>query len=117
MFVMRPPVAACASAVAREPSGASASSSGGIQAMAGIMAAPRGALLSERAAGEVGDELRRRRVEADDVEHAGVVGSAIENPFETMPTTTRRASMPDARRYSRSACAGWMSPAQVSESV
>jgi hypothetical protein len=30
--------------------------------MAGMMAAPRGALLSERAAGEVGDELRRRRV-------------------------------------------------------
>ena len=34
--------------------------------------APRGALLSERAAGEVGDELRRRGVEADDVEHPRV---------------------------------------------
>ena len=28
----------------------------------------------------------------------GSFGSAIEKPFETMPTTTRRASMPDARR-------------------
>ena len=33
----------------------------------------RGALPSERAAGEVGDQLRRRGVEADDVEHARVV--------------------------------------------
>ena len=28
----------------------------------------------------------------------GSSGSAIEKPFETMPTTTSRASMPDARR-------------------
>src|SRR5262245_60608120 len=35
--------------------------------------APRGALLSEGAAGEVRDELRRRRVEADDVEHLRIV--------------------------------------------
>ena len=28
----------------------------------------------------------------------GSAGSAIEKPFETMPTTTSRASMPDARR-------------------
>src|SRR5436190_11400674 len=28
----------------------------------------------------------------------GSFGSAMEKPFETMPTTTRRASMPDARR-------------------
>jgi hypothetical protein len=28
----------------------------------------------------------------------GSFGSAIENPFETIPTTTRRASMPDAAR-------------------
>ena len=53
---------------------------------------------SERAAGEVGDQLRRRGVEADDVEHPGIVGSAIEKPFETMPTTTSRASIPDAWR-------------------
>jgi hypothetical protein len=33
----------------------------------------------------------------------GSFGSAIEKPFETMPTTTSRASMPDAWRYSRSA--------------
>ena len=37
-----------------------------------VMSAPRGALVSESAAGEVGDQLRRRRVEADDVEHARV---------------------------------------------
>jgi hypothetical protein len=28
----------------------------------------------------------------------GSAGSAIEKPFETMPTTTSRASMPDAWR-------------------
>ena len=40
----------------------------------------------------------------------GSAGSAIEKPFETKPTTTSRASMPDAWRWSRSAWAGCTSP-------
>src|SRR5262249_31053575 len=34
----------------------------------------------------------------------GSAGSAIEKPFETIPTTTNRASIPEARRYS---CRAW----------
>jgi hypothetical protein len=44
-------------------------------------------------------------------------GSAIENPFETMPQTISLAGMPMRSRYCRRACDGWMSPAQVSLSV
>jgi len=37
-------------------------------------------------------------------------GSAMENSFDTMPTTTSLAAMPVFWRYVRSACTGWMPP-------
>ena len=44
-------------------------------------------------------------------------GSAMLNPFDTMPITTSFAPMPVFWRYARSAWTGWTSPAQVSLSV
>ena len=38
-------------------------------------------------------------------------------PFDTIPITTSLAPIPVFWRYARSACTGWMSPAQVSLSV
>ena len=62
MFVMRPPVAACASAVARAASGASPSSSGGIQGMGLIIAhRPAWPPRAARRAGRRGGSRTARR--------------------------------------------------------
>src|SRR5262249_14333857 len=44
-------------------------------------------------------------------------GSAMLNPFGTMPTTISFAARPVRSRYWRSAWTGWIFPAHVSESV